>query len=593
MEEEKKKTDFKYNFKTFWSLLRKYKWQFFALLFIILIVEALAIADKFLFKILVDKGAEFEKGTLLSSGFTDILIILAGVFILALIIKSLLKWIELQFINNLDSNLVLDLKKRFFNHIISLSYGFHVSNKTGSLISRLSRGSRAVERMADTIIFSFCPLIFQFIVAAGSIILFDTISTIIIFITIILFIIFNFVMQQIQQDSNLRANEVEDIEKANIGDMFTNVDSIKYFGKDQFIKNKFLKLITNTKDAFIKNWGYFRWLDAGNTFILGLGTFFLIYFSVIKFLNGQMTLGTLVFIYTVYLGLIGPLFSFTYGMRDLYKVMADFESLFQYSKIGQEVKDKSDAKIVKINDGEIEFKNVSFDYGKRKIFENFSLKIPKNMKVALVGHSGSGKSTLVKLLYRFYDINHGKILIDGKDIRDFKQEFLRQEMAIVPQECVLFDDTIYNNIAFSNQKASREEIMAAIKFAQLDKLINNFPLKENTIVGERGVKLSGGEKQRVSIARAILADKKILVLDEATSSLDSETEHEIQKDLERLMQGRTTIMIAHRLSTIMNADKIVVMKNGKIVQAGKHNQLIQQPGEYRKLWSLQKRGYIK
>ena len=245
-----------------------------------------------------------------------------------------------------------------------------------------------------------------------------------------------------------------------------------------------------------------------------------------------------------------------------------------------------------IKSGEIEFKNVFFSYGNKKILDDFSLKIPEDKKIAFVGQSGSGKSTLVRLLYRLYDVNSGEILIDGKDIREFKQESLRGEMSIVPQDCILFDDTIYNNILFSNPSASKSEVMKAIKFAQLDKVIDQLPEKEDTIVGERGVKLSGGEKQRVSIARALLADKKILVLDEATSALDSETEYEIQKSLIDLMKGRTSIIIAHRLSTIMTADKIVVLKGGKIVQQGKHSELIEQPGEYRKLWNLQKGGYL-
>jgi len=236
---------------------------------------------------------------------------------------------------------------------------------------------------------------------------------------------------------------------------------------------------------------------------------------------------------------------------------------------------------------------MDFKYHKRKIFNKFNLKIPANKKVAFVGHSGCGKTTLVKLLYRFYDIENGQILIDNKDIRDVKQESLREEMSMVPQEAVLFDDTIYNNVAFSNPKASKQEVLRAMRFAQLDKVVKDFPDKEKTIVGERGVKLSGGEKQRVSIARAILANKKILVLDEATSSLDSETEHEIQRDLEKLMQGRTSIIIAHRLSTIMHADMIIVLQKGKIVQTGTHRQLITKSGEYKKLWNLQKGGYIK
>ena len=243
-------------------------------------------------------------------------------------------------------------------------------------------------------------------------------------------------------------------------------------------------------------------------------------------------------------------------------------------------------------EAEIEFKNVSFKYNNKKILDNFNLKIKPGEKVALVGHSGSGKTTLVKLLYRFYDVNTGTILVDGKDVRNIKQESLRSELSIVPQECVLFDDTVYNNILFSNPKASRYEVLNAIKSAQLDKTVRNFPNKEETIVGQRGVKLSGGEKQRVSIARALLANKKVIVLDEATSSLDSQTESEIQKDLEKLLEGRTSIIIAHRLSTIMKADKIIVLEGGKIVQTGSHNTLINKPGLYKKLWNLQKGGYI-
>ena len=272
--------------------------------------------------------------------------------------------------------------------------------------------------------------------------------------------------------------------------------------------------------------------------------------------------------------------------------MADFEDLFMYEKFENEIKDKPDAEDLKIEKGEIEFKDVTFGYHKRNVIDKVNLHINPGEKVALVGHSGSGKTTLVKLLYRFYDVNSGKISIDGKDIRDVNQESLRSELSIVPQEAILFDDTIYNNIAFSNLRAKRAEVLAAMKFAQLDKLIDNLPKKERTIVGERGVKLSGGEKQRVSIARAILADKKILVLDEATSALDSKTEYEIQKDLKKLMEGRTSIIIAHRLSTIMGADKIVVTDNGKIVQMGKHNDLIKKRGVYRELWDLQKGGYI-
>lgn len=310
------------------------------------------------------------------------------------------------------------------------------------------------------------------------------------------------------------------------------------------------------------------------------------------FIAGQITLGTITFIYATYGVVLESLFGLTGGIRNFYRSMADFNDLFQYNKLENDIKDAPAAEPLIISKGTIEFRNVSFKYHNRWLFRNFSLFIPANKRVALVGSSGSGKSTLIKLLYRFYDVDEGEILIDGKDIRSFSQKSLRSELSIVPQECVLFDDSVYNNILFSRPDATRREVMRAISSAQLAQTVKIFPKQEQTIVGERGVRLSGGEKQRVSIARALLANKRVLVLDEATSSLDSETEHEIQEDLQHLMKGRTSLIIAHRLSTIMRADIIVVLDNGKIVQKGAHRQLITKHGVYKRLWNLQKGGYL-
>jgi len=589
----KNKFDLKKNLSGYWEILRKYRGLFFFTLFLVLIIEAASVSDKFLFKIIIDKGTQFAAGALTSAAFVQVLISIAIIFGILALIKVIGRWSYLHTTNILEAKSILDLKEKFFNHIIGLSHGFHTSHKTGSLISRLTRGGRAIEGMTDLIVFEFAPLIFQLVIAGVSLIYLDIFSAIAIFFTIIAFIAYSFYMQTKAAKSNLAANDAEDIEKANIGDIFTNIESIKYFGKESAIKNRFYKVASATSSAYLKYWHYSRWVSAGQNLILSIGTFFLVYFPLKSFLAGTLSLGTLAFIYTVYVSIIGPMFGFVHGLRNLYRVTADLDALFEYGKIENEVEDKPNAKEMKIEKGEIEFKNISFNYGKRIIFKNFNLKIPENKKIALVGHSGCGKTTLIKLLYRLYDLNRGKILIDNKNIIDFKQESLRGEMSIVPQECVLFDDSVYNNVAFSNPRASREEVMQAIKFAQLDKVIKGFPDREDTIVGERGIKLSGGEKQRVSIARAILADKRILVLDEATSSLDSETEHEIQRDLSRLMEGRTSIIIAHRLSTVMHADKIIVLKKGKIVQQGKHEELIRVSGEYRKLWELQKGGYIK
>jgi ABC-type multidrug transport system fused ATPase/permease subunit len=587
-----RRVDFKENLKVYWSFLSKYKILLVFACLVALFNESLSFTEKYLFKIIIDKGTAFGDKVITVQVLTNILVLVAVVYLASILFKAIIKWFSLHLINALESKLITDLKRHFFNHLISLSHSFHISHKTGSLISRIGRGAGAMERMTDFIVFNIFPLSFQLLIAGISLIYFNATSAIVIGTTIACFILYSLMIQGIQRKHNDKLNTREDIEKGNLADFMTNIDSIKYYGKENAIKSKYASLTDKTRSSLLKYWNYFRWLDAGQNFILWTGTFLLVYFSLRSFIQGNITIGTVVLVYTVYGGLFGQIYGFMYGVRNYYRSMVDFHDLFQYGKIEQEVKDSENAKNIKINIGKIEFKDMKFKYQKNSLFDDFNLSIKPGEKVALVGHSGSGKTTLVKLLYRFYDVDKGKILIDGHDIRDIKQESLRSELSIVPQECILFDDTIYNNILFSRPGATKKEVIQAIKFAQLDKTIRNFPYKENTIVGERGVKLSGGEKQRVSIARALLADKKIVVLDEATSSLDSQTEHEIQADLQRLLHRRTSLIIAHRLSTIMRADRIVVLSHGKISQIGTHNQLISKKGIYKKLWNLQRGGYI-
>ncbi len=594
MKEEKseQKIDRKFIFREYFSFLKSYKLLLFLTLFFVAIHEIKQVADKLVIKYVLDKAQLFISGSMLIEALKQILLISAIVFFGLIILSVVSNWFKLNFLNRLESKMIFNLKQKYFNHIILLDHKFFTTHKTGSLISRLTRGASAMERMTDSLVFEFAPLVIQAVVLVATLIYLDFLSAFIVFCVIALFLIVSLYFQREMDLLNKKANDAEDIEKGNIADIFTNVDSIKYFGKEALISNKYKKLSLETKNRMLRAWDAWRKTSATQTLILGSGTLLLMTLAFMKFLEGNMTIGTLTFIYASYLSILGPLFSFVNGVRNVSRSITDFDELFNYSKIKSAIGDKPDAKNLEIQQGRVDFNNMTFNYDKRGIFNNFILKIPSGKKVALVGHSGSGKTTLVKLLYRLYDINKGSITIDGKDIRNVNHESLRSEMAIVPQECVLFDDSVYNNIAFSKPDATRTEVMKAIKFAQLDKIIQKFPKKENTIVGERGVKLSGGEKQRVSIARAILANKRILVLDEATSSLDSETEYEIQKDLQKLMEGRTSIIIAHRLSTIMHADIIVVLKEGKIVQMGSHEQLINQPGEYKKLWNLQKGGYL-
>lgn len=589
------KIDFRYNLGVYWEFLKKYKILLIGILAFVLLRELKQLLDKLLFKAIIDDGTEFSAGIMLASEFAKILSVIAIVFAAASALNAFVRWMEIHLINKIESQMIFDLKRKFFNHILGLDYKFHTTHKTGSMISRVVRGGSAMERMTDVLMFDFSTIFFQSAIVAISLAYFDWISAMLVMATVAVFVSYSIFIQRIQQPASLEMNKSEDFEKANISDIFTNIDSIKYFGKEKFIKSKYEKIAEKSMRTQLTSWDYFRWMSSGQNFILALGTILIIFFPMRGFLSGSVTLGTLSFIYTSYLGLIGYMFGLVNGIRGFYRSMADFQDLFEYGKIKKEIKDRPDAKELKVERGIVEFRDVSFHYGRKKAFniDGFNLTIKKNEKVAFVGHSGCGKTSLIRLLYRMYDLDSGKILIDGKDIREFQQESLRSELSIVPQECVLFDDTIFNNVKFSNPKASKRDVFNAIKFAQLDKFIRNLPEKENTIVGERGVKLSGGEKQRVSIARAILANKKILVLDEATSALDSETESEIQKNLQKLLEGRTSIIIAHRLSTIMNADRIIVMKDGKIIQEGKHGKLINRQGEYRKLWNLQKGGYVR
>jgi ATP-binding cassette subfamily B protein len=589
---DKEEVDFHYNLRVYFSFLKKYKGAALFLVLLAFVISSLDLVFNYAFKLIIDHSTQFIDKQMPLDSFHRFLWVIFSILLGITAVRAGGRWLYLRNINLLETELIRDVKQFYFNHLLTLSHGFHSSHKTGSLISRLSRGSGAVEAMTDVIIFQYVPLLFQIALVGASILYFTLPVGLVVFATSAAYIVYSVYLNEKQKRSNALYNNMSDIEKGNISDVFTNIESIKYFAKEKDARERFAVLSEKTKDLQLEFWNYFKLLESGQILILGLGSFFLIFFSIQGLIAGRMGVGTFVFIFTTFGSLLGPLYGFVYGIRNMFRALADFEDLFQYGKVENAIKDKPNAKELDVRKGAIEFKDIVFQYKKKNILNGFSLKVPAHKKVAVVGPSGAGKTTLIRLLYRLYDLESGKITIDGYDISSVTQTSLRDSLSMVPQEGILFDDTIYNNIAFSNPTASREKVYGAIRYAQLENFIEGLPLKEKTIVGERGVKLSGGEKQRVSIARALLADKKILILDEATSSLDSETEHEIQKGLKGLLKGRTSIMIAHRLSTIMSADIIVVLDKGKVVQQGKHRDLIRKPGLYRKLWNLQKGGYI-
>ncbi len=589
---DKEEIDFKYNLKVYFGFLAKYKWAALILVGLAFVISSLDLVQNFAFKLIIDNATKFVGHQMEQEPFDRFLLAVFAVLLGVTSARVSGRWLYLRNINLLEADLISDIKRFYFNHLLTLSHGFHTTHKTGSLISRLSRGSGAVETMTDTIIFQYVPLLCQLLMAGTSIFHYSFHVGLIVFATAASYIGFSFLMNEKQRRVNALYNNMSDLEKGNISDVFTNIESIKYFAKEKDVQNRYAALSQKTKELQLDFWNSYKLMESGQLLILGLGIFFLILFSLQDLTAGRIGTGTFVFIFTVFGSLMGPLSGFVFGIRNMYRALADFEDLFQYGKADNDIRDKPGAPPLRVMKGAIEFKDVIFQYKKRHILNGFSLKVPAHQKVAVVGPSGAGKTTLIRLLFRLYDVEGGQISVDGANIAEVAQTSLRESLSMVPQECILFDDSLYNNIAFSNPKASRDAVFRAIRFAQLEKFIAGLPAKENTIVGERGVKLSGGEKQRVSIARALLADKRILILDEATSSLDSETEHEIQIGLKDLMKGRTSILIAHRLSTIMSADIIVVLDKGRVVQQGKHQELIRKPGLYKKLWNLQKGGYI-
>lgn len=586
------KVNFKDNSAYYLKIASPYKITFLIIISILAFQALIEVGHSFILKMIIDSATEFTSGIITQEQIVSLVMILAVIYFISVLALAVLKYYRLIFLNDLEIKLMFDVKRDIFDHLLSLSHSFHTTHRTGSLISKLLRSSKSIESLTDFITYHGSPLVLKLIISFIVIAYFDILSAIIVLLVALTFTIYSVIILGRQQKANLERNNIEDIEKGFISDVFMNIETIKHFGKEKRISSLFTNVAKDTYYAYKRFWDFYATTEAGFALILGVGTIFLMYFTLSRFIAGEMTVGSIAFIYASYTALVLPLFEFMWGVRRTYEAMSDMQAIVDYKKIQNEVPDEKNASPIKITKGTVEFENINFNYGRKDVLKNFSLKINPKEKIALVGKSGAGKTTIVKLLYRLYDPKTGVVKIDGKNVKKVTQESLRSELSIVPQECILFNDTIYNNVIFSKPSATKKEVICALKVAQLYDFVKSLPEQENTIVGERGIKLSGGEKQRLSIARAVLANKKILVLDEATSSLDSTTEHQIQIALAKLMQGKTTIMIAHRLSTIMNADRIIVVENGEIKQIGTHEELTTKSGIYQKLWKLQKEGTL-
>ena len=486
-------------------------------------------------------------------------------------------------------NAVRQLGRVSFSHLHNLSLRFHLDRRTGALNRVVERGIKGIENIVRLAILNTVPTIFEFIfVGLILLIQFDWRYLLIVTITIISYSYFTIQYSSLRVVFRQRMNSHDEDANNKSLDSLLNYETVKHFNNENIEEKRFDDAMAGYEKASIKTLTSLSFLNFGQTAIFTIGLTLCMVLSGLEVKAGDQTIGDFVLINALLMQLAIPLNFFGFIYREISQGLTDLNSLFSVLKIEPEINDKENAVSMKFNKAEINFKNVSFSYdGKRKVLDNINFNIPSGSSLAIVGPTGAGKSTISRLLFRFYDVTKGRILINGKDIRDISQASLRKNIGIVPQDTVLFNDTVSYNLRYGKVGSSEKEIWRVAEQAQLSELIKTFPDGMNTVVGERGLKLSGGEKQRVAIARTLLKNPPILVLDEATSALDTLTEREIKESLNDLAEKRTTIIIAHRLSTIVEANKILVLNKGNIIEQGTHKQLLRKKGLYADMWSTQ------
>ncbi|HXI36782.1 MAG TPA: ABC transporter ATP-binding protein/permease [Burkholderiales bacterium] len=476
-----------------------------------------------------------------------------------------------------------------FRHLHSLSLRFHLERQTGGMTRDIERGTRGISTLLSYLLFSIIPVVLEFsLVAAVLIGKFDWRFAAVTFGAVAIYIGFTVAITEWRMEIRRRANELDSKANTRAIDSLLNYETVKYFGNEEFEARRYDEQLTKYEAAATTNEASLGLLNIGQSLIIAIAVTALMLLTAQGVASGKLTLGDLVLVNGLLIQLYIPLNFLGMVYREIKQAMLDMDRMFTLLSQNREIEDGPGAVPLPSGRLEVEFSEVDFSYEKaRQILFGVSFSIPAGHRVAVVGHSGSGKSTLARLLYRFYDVSSGKIEVGGIDTREVKQASLRAAIGIVPQDTVLFNDTILYNIRYGRPEASDAEVIEAASAAHIHEFISSLPNGYETMVGERGLKLSGGEKQRVAIARALLKSPRILIFDEATSALDSRAEKAIQAELERIAQGRTTLVIAHRLSTVMDADQILVLGHGRIVERGTHAQLLDAQGEYARMWALQ------
>ena len=551
-----------------------------ALMFLML-AKIVAVSTPFLFKAVVDGLASNGKST-------DALMLLLGasgiVFAYGFFRLASVGFGELRDVifAKVAQRALRSLALETFEHIHALSLRYHISRKTGGLSRVIERGVKGVDFLLRFMLFSIIPLSIELtLVAIILFLVFDIWYLVVVVTTITLYIWFTFTVAEWRVKIRKEMNKQDTEANQKAIDSLLNFETVKYFNAEKVEAARYDESMKQYEAAALKTSYSLSFLNVGQAFLITGGLVAVMIMAAIGVQNGSLTVGDFVMVNAYMIQITMPLNFLGTVYREIRQALVDMSEMFELLAQAPDVIDSKNAYDLCVTEGRVDFKNISFGYEpNRVILKNFNLSVKSGQNVAIVGTSGSGKSTIGRLMFRFYDINEGELLVDGNNIKDVTQSSLHSQIGIIPQDTVLFNDTIYYNIAYGNLNADEDSVIAAAKSAKIHNFISNLPDGYKTTVGERGLKLSGGEKQRVGIARTLLKNPPILLLDEATSSLDTETENDIQENLYAMLKERTVISIAHRLSTIANNDLIVVLEHGEIVESGSHKELLAMKGRY-------------